>query len=780
MFKKSEENIFNFNLEQGREMLEYNKQIKKEEKNLSLIEKGSILEGLATKHMFEFERQQSNNIRPDLSLIENGSIVESIRNYDLNESDKHKIEGLENIKFPKSTVASTELLSPAIERQMFKQSIKSVRIFSEELPTKLLQRILGKKRTIFTEIKPVEAGVEISAVEKISQRGRSSLFEATKIEILEEPTRFAKLTQQLRNQDNLLLRDSEKFLTRKQYENLIKEPTVTFFPEIRSSLVTEGGQPVIKLKEADRFLIGKTIRGDLERRFVFESEAVGKAKVLKPGELTKIDIGIKISTDIEARITRPFFTQQSKIQGVFPAGYLERRATEPQLLFKELGTETLLSKELSDLQLKTIKPSFKIQTPEIITTASEVIHRPSRILIEELPSGVKGKPKLQFLTELAEPRLKVIEEQRIRKVDISFEIGQKPPEPTLRLNNRGELRLKRLKLKEMPEIRLKVDLENKLFSKELEQLTKRTANFLIERTPLETGRIIPFPLLKLKQPSILKLPPQTQPSILKMPSKLKQKTGLYIKTELIQELKPKVENLTEIETKNMLESELKVITETRLKTDVILKLQLKTMLETKTPIGTTPPLIPKIQQPRFPNKPPLPLLKLTKPNIPMPSKQGAMVYVREKAKGKFRKLVDEPLPLDEALRLGSYIVDNSASATFKVKLTNKEIKARLKRNLGFNLYKFRSYKKRKLGSPITAEELILNKPGTYIEKNINRIDSPGELQGITAKGLMARRKKDLLRKLTSRKPRKMKVPTVKELLSHKLPNQKQLMRGIPK
>lgn len=97
-----------------------------------------------------------------------------------------------------------------------------------------------------------------------------------------------------------------------------------------------------------------------------------------------------------------------------------------------------------------------------------------------------------------------------------------------------------------------------------------------------------------------------------------------------------------------------------------------------------------------------------------------------KERGRFTKANEKPLPKREALRLGADIVDNSASRTFKVKKGKTRVPASRRSRLAtggqFQKDKFRK------------------KDSNYIEKTKFAIDSLGELQGITAKGLLAQRK----------------------------------------
>jgi hypothetical protein len=111
--------------------------------------------------------------------------------------------------------------------------------------------------------------------------------------------------------------------------------------------------------------------------------------------------------------------------------------------------------------------------------------------------------------------------------------------------------------------------------------------------------------------------------------------------------------------------------------------------------------------------------------------QGYDVYIREK--GKYFKANKVPKNYAAAFNFGAEVVDNSAAATFKIKKSKG--KAKIKDDFldPFLKNKFREPKSKKKDK--------------FIEKNTYRIDTAGELRGITAKGLLAQRvnrKKDLL------------------------------------
>ncbi len=134
--------------------------------------------------------------------------------------------------------------------------------------------------------------------------------------------------------------------------------------------------------------------------------------------------------------------------------------------------------------------------------------------------------------------------------------------------------------------------------------------------------------------------------------------------------------------------------------------------------GITTPRIPSDENPFFPK------VKTKAQKL----RKAFDVLVKEK--GKLLKANTKPLPKNKALNLGADITDNSAAATFTIRKSNK--KTKLRDDLRFaKISKFRK------------------KGNFFIELNRNRIDSPGELQGITAKGLIALRKKAATKRLSS-------------------------------
>ena len=89
-----------------------------------------------------------------------------------------------------------------------------------------------------------------------------------------------------------------------------------------------------------------------------------------------------------------------------------------------------------------------------------------------------------------------------------------------------------------------------------------------------------------------------------------------------------------------------------------------------------------------------------------------LFYVKAKEKGRYVKLNKKPLPRNKALNLGGFVVDNSTSATFKVIKAKKRGKVRD----DFSFFKSSKFKQ---------------KNNTYTERNTHRIDTRGEVLGLS-------------------------------------------------
>lgn len=149
---------------------------------------------------------------------------------------------------------------------------------------------------------------------------------------------------------------------------------------------------------------------------------------------------------------------------------------------------------------------------------------------------------------------------------------------------------------------------------------------------------------------------------------------------------------------------------------------------------------PKTPKPLIPNKPIKYILEKPEPKQPdivkpflrlpkrkveqeQPSKQGYDVYVKDK--GVFIKANTKPLPHNKALNLGAEVTDNTASATFETRPSKRPAK-------GFDDFMFNDNVKFRKGK----------KENQWIEKNTYRIDTAGEIKGISAKGWIANRRKN--------------------------------------
>ncbi|MEX1384424.1 hypothetical protein, partial [Lutibacter sp.] len=87
---------------------------------------------------------------------------------------------------------------------------------------------------------------------------------------------------------------------------------------------------------------------------------------------------------------------------------------------------------------------------------------------------------------------------------------------------------------------------------------------------------------------------------------------------------------------------------------------------------------------------------------------------------KFKKLNTNPLTRQNALNFGKFITDNSSAAQFKLQKSTKKAG-------------------KPINVPFTPDSKFRKKKGSYIEKNSFRIDTLGEIRGITAKGLLKQR-----------------------------------------
>ena len=180
----------------------------------------------------------------------------------------------------------------------------------------------------------------------------------------------------------------------------------------------------------------------------------------------------------------------------------------------------------------------------------------------------------------------------------------------------------------------------------------------------------------------------------------------------------------------------------------VLEQELVTPKPVVTPRVTTKVdlIIPRPPRPSPPRPPGVP------PPIPPPlmveekvRRQGFDVLVREsrpkgKSKRQFFKVNTESLPENKALNLGGDIVDNSSARTFKIVRSKKTTEAR--DDIMFN-------KSHKFRRPRGRTRLP---SGSYVEETQHLIDTPGEKRGITAKGLVAlRRKKKKAKNLVGNK-----------------------------
>lgn len=181
------------------------------------------------------------------------------------------------------------------------------------------------------------------------------------------------------------------------------------------------------------------------------------------------------------------------------------------------------------------------------------------------------------------------------------------------------------------------------------------------------------------------------------------------------------------------------------------ELELET-IEIVEPIVIEPPPPPIPEEPR-PVIPPPPLgedelLEKKRKRKPLKEK-GYDVFVKERSmySGKVRKptrfikVNKKPLEIKSALALGGNVADNTSAISFKIKSTKNK------------------------PSPLTEtikpwssiEHKFKKKGNTYIEQNPYRIDTPGEVKGISALGWIASRRKKIEKDLLSKKNSKKNI-----------------------
>jgi hypothetical protein len=206
--------------------------------------------------------------------------------------------------------------------------------------------------------------------------------------------------------------------------------------------------------------------------------------------------------------------------------------------------------------------------------------------------------------------------------------------------------------------------------------------------------------------------------------------------------------VTEVITKPMTETIVKPVTKTITEqiTKPITSVIVHPITRTIEKTITSPPPPPPIERPPPPTKiiwwwPPQPLKEIEREL----GKQGFNVFVRERRffkgkevkEGKFIQINAVPLTEFDALSLGGTATDRSAARTFKIEKT--------------------SSKPKKLSIEVTPWNFIqlkfVKKDDRFIEQNFAAIDTLEEVEGISALGWVAeRRKQQRIRKIRKEKP----------------------------
>jgi len=188
-------------------------------------------------------------------------------------------------------------------------------------------------------------------------------------------------------------------------------------------------------------------------------------------------------------------------------------------------------------------------------------------------------------------------------------------------------------------------------------------------------------------------------------------------TDTLTETETKTKTLPLVLTLPLTKTKTKTLTQTLPQTQTLTQTMPLTLTKTQTQTKTKTKVLPLIRR-----KTELTHLKPT---------QGYHTYV--KAKGKHVKITPKPLPRRQALGKGAHYVDNTPSRTFYIKPAKKSTpvgsEPLYNQTFAIKRHKFRPYNIRK-------RQKIGMGNNKWIEKNTYLIDTPGEIQGITVKGLM--------------------------------------------
>lgn len=191
-------------------------------------------------------------------------------------------------------------------------------------------------------------------------------------------------------------------------------------------------------------------------------------------------------------------------------------------------------------------------------------------------------------------------------------------------------------------------------------------------------------------------------------------------------------------TSTLTKTDTKTLTETKTKTLPLVLTQPLTKTKTQTLTQTLPqtqtltqtlPLTLTKTQTLTLTQLKIPILKLDYKQLhKKPKREGYHTYVKEK--GKYKKVTEKPLIKQQALGKGAYYADNTPVRTFYIKPAKKAAtigsEPRYMGTWMVNKPKFRK--------PIRKGKES-KKDTRWIEKTKYNIDTPGELKGITVKGL---------------------------------------------
>jgi len=539
------------------------------------------------------------------------------------------------------------------------------------------------------------------------------------IEVLKTPTEIETVGGKFDVRQNIPLPESPEFTQLKFKEkDILRNPVdveLTLsdksITEIRSGSKGIDVKVVPRKKGKDTFDLGEPVDTKVfETKKILDGEAVQTIKRIEEfkdvpfksdGKPFKIDL-VRKDVAKQTDIATPFIVKERRGLLAERLKIVQRITTDPKEFFREFKVPIFEEPNLA-------KPKG-VKFKEIVS-------------VTEKPEAL-GISKLEFGEDVAEDFRELLKTTpgEIKDLEKATKISIESPGVT----KREFVSLQKGKISP-------ITTETKLFPKgkkaqvsvpELEFEPVQKVSKLGEEALITNKLDIDIPKIDIKKPSVgtealgvasiedifgeQKISPLSE---LKSP----QKTSVFSEVSLEKDIKSfqKIEPLKDLTPIQRVESLSDVRTDQTLET---IKVQ-KIFTPLKAPDTFKP--IDEIKRPKLKLEP-----KFKGKNI-FKKEQGYHAYVKQG--GKFVKVTDKPLSYNNAYLRGLNVADETTAARVVLKKAGKSAQSPDQPIPYTSPDKFRS--------PIKKGKKIAV-PNTFIEKNKYRIDSRGEREGITAKGLL--------------------------------------------